>query len=173
MKLKEWMTRVLLGFALVTAGFSLGRQTAPRPESVTHNVEEASESKEDGESALEERERSGKLVVYSVHMTFRCWECNQIEWLARELIEKEFAEELTSGRIEFRLIDYMKDLEFARRYNIASSTLLLVRLVDGQEAGFERLDEVWTRSRNREDFRNYVRNAIRSQLGQLPEGTES
>ena len=109
----------------------------------------------------------GKVAVYSAHMTFRCWECNQIEWLVKELLDSEFGRETESGVIEYRSVDYMKDVDFARRYDIASSTLVLVRFEDGDEAGFERLDGVWTKSRNRDEFMDYVREAILFQLARL------
>jgi len=157
-RLKTWTSRILLAFVFVTIGFALGRQTAPpSPSPAGGQGATATHSTGDGD----------KVVVYTVHMTFRCWECNQIEFLTKELLEKEFADPLNAGLIEYRSVDYMKDTDFARRYNIASSTVVLVRLEDGHEAGFERLDRVWTKSRNREDFLAYVRGAIQAQLDQL------
>jgi hypothetical protein len=157
-KAKMWVSRILLAFVFVTIGFALGRQTAPQPVPPAYG----------GVPGSFKAGGSGdKVIVYSVHMTFRCWECNQIEWLTKELLEKEFAEELASGKIEYRSVDYMQDNDFARRYNIPSSTVVVVRFEGGREAGFDRLDEVWTKSRNREDFLAYVRGAIRSQLQQL------
>jgi hypothetical protein len=160
-KLKTWTSRILLAFVFVTIGFALGRQTATQsPWLVGEETAGSKRPAGDGD----------KVVVYSVHMTFRCWECNQIEWLTKELLDKEFAQEQASGKIEYRSVDYMKDTEFARCYNIASSTVVVVRFEDGQEVGFERLDQVWTKSRNRDDFLAYVRGAIRSQLKQLRQG---
>ena len=157
-KLKTWTSRILLAFVFVTVGFALGRQTARQsPSAGGEQAEVRTRLAGDGD----------KVVVYSVHMTFRCWECNQIEFLTKELLDKEFARHQASGLIEYRSVDYMKDTDFARRYNIASSTVVLVRIENGQEAGFERLDEVWTKARNREEFLSYVRGAIRSQLEQL------
>ncbi len=156
--LTKWTSRILLAFVFVTIGFALGRQTAPPSLSPAGEQTKATtEASADGD----------KVIVYSAHMTFRCWECNQIEFLTKELLEKEFADQLEAGVIEYRSVDYMKDADFARRYNIASSTVVLARFEDGQEAGFERLDEVWTKSRSREEFLAYVRSAIRSQLSQL------
>jgi hypothetical protein len=160
-KAKTWVSRILLAFVFVTIGFALGRQTAPQSPPPAQAA---------GGSSSRPAATEDKVVVYSVHMTFRCWECNQIEWLTKELLEKEFAEELTSGKIEYRSVDYMQDDEFARRYNIASSTVVVTRLQDGKEVEFERLDEVWTKSRNRDEFMAYVKGAIQSQLQQLRRG---
>ena len=160
MAMKVWITRLLLAFVFVTIGFALGRQTAPSAHSSSD--ESAVESMQPGANG-------DKVVVYSVHMTFRCWECNQIEFLTKELLDAEFAEAMATGRIEYRSVDYLKDAEFARRYNIASRTLVVVRIEDGREAEFQRLDDVWTKARDRDEFIAYVREAIRSQLAQIDE----
>ncbi len=144
---------LLLGFVLVTIGFAMGRRTAPVPV--------APES----ERLLSAMAGESQVVVYAAHMTFRCPECTQIEWLARELVEHEFAEELADGRLDFRTIDYMRDTAFASTYNISSSTIVVVRLEDGEEQAYQRLDEVWTKLGNRDDYFAYVRAAIRASLG--------
>ncbi len=150
-KLKTWTARILLAFVLITIGFSIGRRTAPRPE------------------ALPSADRPGasegdKVVVYAAHMTFRCPECNQIEWFTNDLLNSDFTDEIESGELEFITIDYMQNPEFARRYDISSSTVIVARFEDGTEKGFERLDEVWAKIKNREDFMDYVRKAVISAL---------
>ncbi len=161
MDFKKWTSRILLAFVFVTIGFAMGRQSAPVPPPA--NLSEV---------ATQPTASGDKVVVYSVHMTFRCWECNQIEFLTKELLDQEFAQQQAAGLIEYRSVDYMKDADFARQYNIASSTLVLVRFEDGQETGFERLDEVWTKARNREEFFSYVGGAVRSQLDQVDKEAE-
>lgn len=155
---RTWTRRILLAFVLVTIGFALGRQTAPQPAS-------RDDSAFPGPPAVEGT--SPQVVVYSVHMTFRCWECNQIEHLTRELLDEEFAAEQASGLITYRSVDYMQDADFARRYNIAASTVVVARFAGGRELGHQRLDEVWTKSRDREEFLRYVRDAIESQVREL------
>lgn len=157
---RTWTRRILLAFVLVTIGFALGRQTAPQPGSPAADP-----------GRLEGARGSRQVVVYSAHMTFRCWECNQIETLTRQLLDEEFAAEQASGLIAFRSVDYMQDAEFARRYNIAASTVVVARFADGNELGFERLDEVWTKPRDREGFLSYVRSAIQSHLRDLQRET--
>lgn len=155
---RTWTRRVLLAFVFITIGFALGRQTAER--SYTGADESAP-------TATQPSNGDDKVIVYSVHMTFRCWECNQIEFFTKELLEKDFSEQMEAGLIEYRSVDYMKDADFARRYDIASSTVVLARFEDGQEVDFERLDEVWTKARNREEFLSYVRGELQAQLEQL------
>ncbi len=151
--LRIWTARLLLGFVLVTIGFAAGRRTAPMSVATA------------GDNASAVAGEGSRVVVYAAHMTFRCTECSQIEWIARELVENEFAMELADGRLEFRTVDYMRDASFARKYNIAASTIVVTRIEDGEEKGFHRLDEVWTKTHDRDAFIDYVRTAIRSSLG--------
>ncbi|MFO7871443.1 MAG: nitrophenyl compound nitroreductase subunit ArsF family protein [Kiritimatiellia bacterium] len=151
-RIKLWTSRFLLGFILVTIGFAAGRRTAPAPPPA---------------NTVQREEAADKVIVYAAHMTFRCPECTQIEWLARELIDAEFAAEQADGRLEFRTVDYMRDTAFARKYNISSSTIVVVRVEDGEEQDFQRLDEVWTKTRDREEYFAYVRSAIRKSLDNL------
>lgn len=153
---QRWISRLLMGFVLVTVGFAAGRRTAPNP------------SESEGVNGDENGPRSAtanQVVVYAAHMTFRCPECNQIEWLARDLVEREFAEELADERLDFRTVDYMKNTDFAKKYDISSSTVVVVRMEDGEEQGFTRLDKVWTKVKDRSEFFDYVRSAIRDSLG--------
>jgi len=147
-----WARRILMSFVLITVGFSLGRQTAPV--SAPAPTEHA--------GAVE-----NQLIVYAAHMTFRCFECTQIESLARELLDTEFPDYLADGRIQIVAVDYMKDEPFAHKYDIASSTLVLSRMEDGQETHFERMDEVWSHVRHRDAYMEFVRNAIWSHLHAL------
>lgn len=153
--MKTWISRLLLGFVLVTIGFAAGRRTAPQPT-----------SGDSGEAAMQDTQetKSEQVVVYAAHMTFRCEECRQIEWLARELVENEFAVELEAGRLDFQTVDYMKNTDFAKRFNVSSSTIVVAHLEDGEEQGFKRLDEVWTKVHKPDEFKEYVRAAIHEAL---------
>lgn len=145
-----WTGRLLMGFVLITIGFAAGRRTAPAAGVADPVPPGATEG--------------SRAMVYAAHMTFRCPECTQIEWLARELIEKEFVEDLADGSLEFQTVDYMRDTAFAKKYNISSSTIVVVPFVDGEEQGFQRLDEVWTKTQDREAYFDYVRAAIEKAL---------
>ncbi len=152
--LRIWTARLLIGFVVFTIGFSVGRKSAPLPEPGTFATEAATTE-------------VGHVRVYAAHMTFRCPECTQIELLTRELLQQEFQDELADGTILFQTVDYMRDRAFARRYNISSSTVVVVPLRGEKQDDFQRLDEVWTKIHNRDDFFAYVRSAIQTSLDTL------
>ncbi|MDZ4199037.1 MAG: nitrophenyl compound nitroreductase subunit ArsF family protein [Kiritimatiellia bacterium] len=149
-RIRIGMTRLLLGFVLVTLGFAWGRQTAPRVGA--------------GSPADRVETSSARLVVYAAHTTIRCVGCNQIEATARRVVEEDFAREAAEGEIEFRTLNFSRDPDFARKYAISSSTILLVRRDGGREVAFERLDEVWTKAGTDDELSGYIREAIRAAL---------
>ncbi len=152
--LRAWTMRLLLAFVLITIGFAIGRRTAPM----------VSASDSAAVPVDRQQARTHQVIVYAAHMTFRCPECTQIEWLARELLENEFKDELADGSLVFKTVDYMRDPAFARKYDISSSTIVVVRLENGEERDFKRLDEVWTKTRSRDEYFNYVRAAVMESL---------
>jgi hypothetical protein len=85
--------------------------------------------------------------------------------LARTLVETEFARELAAGRIEWREADFQRDDALAKRFGVVASCVVVARIENGQEAGYERLDDVWTRYKDREDFNEYVGAAVRKAIG--------
>ncbi len=155
MIIRTMVKNLLLAFVWITLGFSMGRHSVPRTMLSAINPADA------GSMAPAP---AGQVTVYAAHMTFRCPECTQIEWFARELVENEFSAELADGRLVFRTVDYMRDTAFARKYNISSSTIVVVRLQDGEAKDFQRLDEVWTKLRDKDAYFEYVRTAIQDSL---------
>ena len=107
---------------------------------------------------------NNKVVVYYLHTTFRCVTCNEIERMAKVLVETEFADELAAGRIEWREANFQQDESLAKRYEVVSSCVVVVNIQGGQEKGFQRLDDVWTRYEDPADFNAYVGAAIRKYL---------
>ncbi|HMP72346.1 MAG TPA: nitrophenyl compound nitroreductase subunit ArsF family protein [Kiritimatiellia bacterium] len=155
--IKTWTTRILLGFAFITLGFAWGKHSALNALQASGDPAVAAEA-----SA---RVRAGdQLIVYSAHLTFRCWECTEIERLARDLVNQRFPDQLAGGVVDFRVIDFQRQPAFAHRYNIVSSTVLLVHERDGEEVGFDRLDEVWTLTRDPAAFHAYVAHAMEARL---------
>lgn len=155
-----WTARILLGFVVFTVGFSVGRKSAPLPGSHT-NAPPISTA------------NAGHVIVYAVHMTFRCDECTQIENMTRELLHQEFSKEMEAGTLIFQTVDYMRDTDFARRYNIPASTVVVSRMQEGTEAEYQRLDDVWLKVGNKDEFFSYVRAAIQQNLTAIPTGDDA
>ena len=105
-----------------------------------------------------------KVLVYYLHTTFRCATCNRIEKLARQVVAQEFTEESADGRVEWRRANFQERNDLAKRYGVASSTVVVVDIENGEEKDFKRLDEVWTLHDRPKAFSEYVSEAIRKAM---------
>jgi hypothetical protein len=154
MKAKRILGHLLISFVLVTIGFALGKEYARTPPAVQDETPTASPA------AMGEQ-----VIVYYMHQTFRCVTCNKIEAMTEDLVKTDFAGALQSGRLQFRRADFQEDEALARRYNVASSSVVVVRERDGKDVAFKRLDDVWTQVDKPAEFRAYVGGVLREYLG--------
>lgn len=155
MTAKKVVSNLLLAFVFISIGFAIGKETTLNSARKTKAVEIAAAVQPAG---------SDKVIVYYMHQTFRCVTCNQIEAMTGEIVRTDFAKELADGRIEWKKINFQEEEDLAKRYNVASSTVVVVRLRDGKETGHQNLDKVWTLSSNRDEFVKYVSGAIREAI---------
>ena len=155
MTAKKVISNLLLTFVLISVGFAIGKETT------LNSVRKANAG---GTAAATQSDRADKVIVYYMHQTFRCITCNQIEATTGELINTDFAREMKDGRLEWKKVNFQENEDLAKLYNVASSTVVVVRLRDGKEIGHQSLDKVWTLSGNRDEFVKYVGGAIREAL---------
>jgi hypothetical protein len=156
MAARSIVKNILLGFVLVSVGFAMGKQFTLRAMRATQGADPAPAAAGD------------KVIVYYLHATIRCVTCNTIEKMAHELVQRDFARELQSGRIEWRTADFQTDEALAKRYGVAFSSIVLVRLSQGREVEFKTLADVWTHVNNPAAFNAYVSGELARFLGGRP-----
>ncbi|MGE5610466.1 MAG: nitrophenyl compound nitroreductase subunit ArsF family protein [Bacillota bacterium] len=155
--MKRIIKNLLLGFVLVSIGFALGKELTLRSMRTT----QAS-----GSSPIIAPAVAGdKVIVYYLHGTIRCVTCNKIEKMAHEIVQRDFASDLKAGRIEWRTANFQNDEALAQRYNVFSSTVVLVKLSQGHEVQFKKLSDVWIHVDNPPAFDAYITGEIGQFLG--------
>jgi len=159
--MKIWTTRILLTFVIFSLGFGVGKEFGLR--------NQASSSQTVGEEDRTAASGKSKVMVYYMHTTFRCVTCNTIERMAKNVVETSFADAMVSKHIQWREINFQEREDLAKKYDIASSCVVVVKMENGQETGFQRLDEVWTLSDQPTAFADYLSEAIRKYLDELTE----
>jgi thiol-disulfide isomerase/thioredoxin len=157
MKIQKIVSQLLLIFVFISIGFALGRETSRRL--VDKVSGEASAS-----VATTNPSEDNKVVVYYFYGAIRCKTCNKIEATAKEVVETQFAKELKEGRLEWKAMNFQENEELAQRYNIASSSLVIVRKQGNKDVKFENLEEVWTLVNDKPAFMEYVKKAVKSSL---------
>ena len=105
------------------------------------------------------------LVTY-FSSDVRCATCVRIERLTRECVERNFAPEIQSGRIQFRTVnlDGPGNEHFIQDYRLISKTVIVSDLAKGQQVRWENLQDVWTKQRDEGSFEAYVVDAVRRHL---------
>ena len=156
-KFKTIMTKVLLSFVLITIGYALGRESAIRHFNATLNTDNQSIQKDD----------TTRLIVYYTHGMIRCSSCNSIEKTAESILHKDFQQELDSGVITWKVVNFQENEEFAKQFDVTASGLILALMKDGKVVKVEKLEKVWTLINSPVKFHEYIKNAITKNLAEL------
>ncbi|MDD3967068.1 MAG: hypothetical protein PHP63_08500, partial [Candidatus Marinimicrobia bacterium] len=96
---------LLLVFALISIGYMLGKNSVKEQRASTQIAG-----------------NDNHVAVYYLHSTFRCETCNTIEAMTKELLEREYAALIANGHMRWAEIDFMKNTQLAKRFEIAAST---------------------------------------------------
>jgi hypothetical protein len=109
------------------------------------------------------------VTVISFHGEKRCKTCIKISELAKQTIDKEFADAEKAGKLHWVQVDYDApgNTHFVKDYELVSSTVLVTLWKDGKEVKWNRLDAVWDHVGDEATFRAYVAQGVRDLL-QLP-----
>jgi hypothetical protein len=154
-KLKKALAGVLVCFALVSIGYAIGKEVTLHRLAGRGGTGEPTRAPASGD----------KVLVYYLHRTLRCVTCNAIEKAAHETVRRDFAEHLRTGRVEWQTVNMDDDETLGERYDVASSTVVLVHLREGKELAYERLDRLWELADKPAELRSYVAQRIRAFLG--------
>jgi hypothetical protein len=106
------------------------------------------------------------LVAYYFHGDTRCPTCRNIEAYAREAIATGFANELASGHVAWRVVNYEApaNRHFATDYEIVAPTIVLVRTKNSEATDWRNLSRVWGLVAEKEAFVEYVQAEAREML---------
>ncbi|WP_205679166.1 nitrophenyl compound nitroreductase subunit ArsF family protein [Aquisphaera insulae] len=150
---KGLLTIALLGFVAVTVATLVFQETGAKGTATTEPSATATAT-------------GAKLMAYYLHGKVRCVTCNDIEKTAREAVEAGFAEDLRSGRIEWRAVDYDEpgNEHFASDFRLSAPSVVLATLRDGRQTSWKSLPEVWELIADRPKLRAFIERNVREQL---------
>lgn len=98
------------------------------------------------------------VVVYYFHNRQRCYTCNKMETLAKAVVSERFADHLDGGRVVFKAVNVQtpEGSHFIADFQLSSAGVVMVERQQGQDLRWRRLDEVWTKIRNEEEYKAYI-----------------
>lgn len=148
---KKLLAKSLLAFVLVSIGFAVGKEVTLR---------RVQAGRGDAAVAVQPAEQGDKVIVYYMHATIRCVTCNTIEAMAAKLIDTRFGEAKKAGKLVWKEEDFQENEDLAKRYDVASSCIVVVHVRDGKEVAFKRLDDVWLLADKPQQFNDYIAGAV-------------
>lgn len=153
---KGLLTIALLGFVAVSVATLVFKETGAN-----------------GTAAAEQSAPTtgAKLIAYYLHGKVRCVTCNDIEKTAKEAVEAGFADDLKSGRIEWRTVNYEEpgNEHFTKDFKLAAPCVVLSSLRDGRQTSWKSLPEVWELIGDKPKFRSSIEENIRERLSGVTE----
>jgi hypothetical protein len=120
---------------------------------------------DDGAQAVAAADESGTdapIVVYYFHGKQRCKKCRTIEAYAEEAVRTSFAEELETGALAWKAVNFDESANehFLYDFELPGSSLVVVEMEKGEPGRFQVLQEVWTLVGDKDGFFEYVRQAV-------------
>jgi hypothetical protein len=102
--------------------------------------------------------RENRLVAYYFHGNVRCQTCRTIEAYAEEAIRNGYPEQLASGKVEWHAlnIEQPENEHFVQDFSLVTRSVVLVRMQDGAQAEWKRLDNVWNLVHTKQAFVDYI-----------------
>lgn len=112
-----------------------------------------------------------QVVAIYFHRTVRCPTCKRIGALAEQAVTSNFEDELKSGVVEFRFVDFQdKDnAELTKQFDIKSPTLVLRNVFAEETVCWTSMPKVWQLFAKPKEFESYVHEGVSHYLQQTKE----
>ena len=168
MELKNALTICLISLfsatIVVLIARSLDNQAASRLEpQLARIVEELQALRSQGGFALPPGSVSpaealqGGLAVYYFHGDIRCPTCRAIESQTKDVVERDFADQLNNRQIAWKVLNYDKpeSADLVSKFDVHMANVVLARIADGQVQDWKRLDQVWALHGDKDRIRRF------------------
>ena len=114
-----------------------------------------------------EKQTTEKLHVYYFYGTRRCPTCNAVEENLKKLIAEKFATQIKDGSLAVSYLNWEESANEAlvEKFEIYSSSLILVKYIDGKEEAKDLTEFAFSYARKQPDFfRNSMQDSIQKML---------
>lgn len=103
-----------------------------------------------------------QIIVTYWHRTVRCITCRNMETMAAEVLQDEFADELATGLVAWRALDFdlPENAETAAPFGLDGPAIVIEGLDGGRRAQWRDLPLIWQFADDPVRFRAYVSHAL-------------
>ncbi|UCF69375.1 MAG: hypothetical protein JSV80_08915, partial [Acidobacteriota bacterium] len=156
MKTRVTIIAVLFVFAFVALGSAaLAENVKTRPSDSTKAESEVEKQAPDSSATT--------VIAYYFHGTRRCVTCKKLEAYSKEAVESGFAEQLKSGKIQWRSVntDEAENTHFRDDYQLYTKSVILSEMKNGEEIKWKNLDKIWQLVRGEKAvYLKYIRDEV-------------
>jgi hypothetical protein len=119
-----------------------------------------------GETGTIATDPENGVIAYYLHGNKRCSTCRKLEAYSQEAIVGGFGPELSSGELEWRVVnvDEEANAHFVTDFELVTKSLVLAEYRDGKVVRFKNLKLVWQLVGDEDGFVRYVRDETRDFL---------
>ena len=118
-------------------------------------------------TAMAQTKAKDHVEIIYFHGKQRCVTCCAIEKLAREVVEKDFANEMKSGKVVFKIVDISTadGAKTAKKYRVSWSSLFVNEWKGDKEKRNDMTQFAFKNARNHPDeFKKGIKEEIKRQL---------
>ncbi|MCP4709072.1 MAG: hypothetical protein GY869_10635 [Planctomycetes bacterium] len=112
--------------------------------------------------------KENQVIAYYFHGNIRCATCNTIEIFSREALNSGFADQLSDESLVWRPVnrEQPENENFNEEYELVTSSLVLVKIRNGEQAEWKNLGDVWNTEllTDKDKFIKYVQEEITQYL---------
>ncbi|MFH2055072.1 MAG: nitrophenyl compound nitroreductase subunit ArsF family protein [bacterium] len=103
-------------------------------------------------------------VVTYFHGDVRCATCKKLEAYSHEAIVEGFSDELKSGSLVWRTVNYDEDANkhYIDDYKLYTKALIVSKMSDSTEVGWVNLEKIWSLVGDKDEFVKYVQTETRN-----------
>jgi hypothetical protein len=157
MKPKTVIVMVLLVFVFGSVAYLVINEIGSNAKSVPESSTSIKPTAQSGD----------KVVVYYFHGNVRCSNCRNFEAYSNEIMQKAFAQELKSGRLEWRVtnVDEASNQHYIEDYRLITRSVIVAKMQDGRQVEWKNLPRIWELVGDKPAFMNYIQTEVTAYLG--------
>lgn len=145
-KLKHIVTKLLVGFVLISIGYIWGK----------HSVEKG--------TTITPQQTGDYVQVYYMHGTKRCRKCNTIQAMTSDVVTGYYSELLKTEKLKLSHVNFQKDSALAKQFGVMANCVVVAKVHNGKVASYERLDDIWTTMKSKVVYDSYICTSINKLL---------
>lgn len=118
-----------------------------------------------GAEEVPQIKKADKIIVANFHATERCASCTALGRLSEKTVTEQFANEIASGKMEFKSInvDLPENEEMMNLYQASGSSLYINAIKDGKDNIVKNM-KVWQYLSDDQAFVNYLETQLKTLL---------